>query len=477
MKKFMENLGAFIVALFLFSGFWVLMLYVDIASSWLVITISSLVFLIFTVSAVKKKSFLMLTISLIISSVTFYLLYFFAFLFNLLFEKAIWLVTYLTGQAKSLTIYLAENGYAGVNYLLIGLAVLIVFLFLKKNWKRLWMIVKRVWNFLAELRVTTPIDEFHIVIYSGILFTKKLAVYSGNDISQRKNKSGDLTESAKAYVGNYYWNMAEVKVLNHLLGMKVHVVASDDLKKAVKNINVKTKDLAKINIGGAFIHFIIDDVLTAAKMWPGKDTDPEKFIESVTDIIEETVEIVTKDFDVVDLIGGSRLINDSFRKELVEKLEEPYGIKIINAKLSQENGEIVDLITDATKEEFRSKRDIARETAQQKIEAAKNLTQGKVNARILTEAEGKKKVIETDAEAEASRITKILKAQASQEIFKYTDSNASRVETAKALATIYQNVQTLVNGGGSSDLIGTFLALGKSLGVNEDSLKAISSSK
>lgn len=485
MRNFWKGVGQSLIALVILVVFCIVLLASGTVHYWMVALVGSVVLVLSTI-ALRKKSTPMLLISIVISSVLFYVLLGVSCLISFVFKKLGLLITYLIDQGEALMTYFTNIGHSWVNYVIIGLLVLIGLTIVKKNWKRFWRLVKRIWNFFAKLRVTTPIDEFHIVVFSGLLWTRKIAVYSGNDISGRMNKDGKKTESAKAYAGNFYWNLQKIEVLNHLWGMKVQIVASDDLKKAVRNINVKTKDLAPMNIGAAFIHFIVDDVLTAAKMWPGKDTDPEIFIESVTDIIEETVEIVTKDFETEELIGGSREVNEAFRKELALKLEEVYGIKIFNAKLSQENGEVVDLIMAARKEAFRMKKEIATEKAdekinlakeskQQAIEIAKNTTQEKVNIKNLTEADGRKAVIEKDTEAEALRIRTILTAQATKEgLFKATNPIAARIEIAKAFSDIYKNAKTIVNsGGGTGDLIGNFLAIGKSLGIDPESVKAI----
>jgi len=447
MKNYIEKVGAFFTALLLGGAFYAAMLYSGVASRFLLMICGIIAFTIFVFLSTRKKPILNLIMGFTISSTLILLVTIISILIKFFLEKITILIIYLIDPIKNSMLYLTKAGYSWINYIVIGLLILIgIILILKygeKVLKGTWSLILKIWKFFSELYVTVPLDEFHIAVYSGALFSKKIAVYSGNDISKRKNESG------KAYMGNYYWNFQEIKFLNWLIGMKVRIVASDDLKKEIKDIPIKSKEMADITIGRAVLHFIIYDVITASKMWPGKDMNPDEFIKSISDIIEEAVEIVTKTFMAEELIGGSERVNTAFTKELKRKLEDKkktkkYGIKIINAKLSQETGEIVTLITGAAKEKLRADKEVAKETAEQRIETAKEITQQKINTKMATEAMGKKVVTKIKAEAEALALKELYEMK---ELHTGIFSLELALEGIKANASRFPALTTMLSGG------------------------------
>ncbi len=469
----MKNILSFLAAMFLFAAFWVVMLATGMASRLMVIIIGSLVFLMFTIFSIKKKSFGMLTVSILLSTSLFYSLWGISFLIG----KAISWIRYLMNNFfvyfKSyfnlMTDYLKTNDLSWlvkpIKFFLFFLLALIIFSLVKKNWKKILTMIVSVWRYFSGLYVIVGNDEAHVVtrIDGGV------TVYSGTDISGRSSGLGS------AYQGNHYWDFSQVGFLKMIFGMKIQTVRFDDLKKEIKDTEIKSKDNAKLIIGRGVFHFRVYNPLTASKVWPGQGMDVERFKASIDDIVEEAIEISVKKFTAEELTGGSLIVNEAFREALADKLEDNYGIKIINAKLSQESGEVIDLITQKEKEQLRAEAELAKQQAEQKIELAKKITQLAVNAKNLAKAEGEKAVISKAAEAEALRIAKILEAQGSNmAVFNATNPLAAQIEVAKALAKIYANATTIVNSG-SSDLIGNLFAVGKALGVEAKSIKTIAS--
>lgn len=260
--------------------------------------------------------------------------------------------------------------------------------------------------------------------------------------------------------------------------MVVQETRFDDLNIEIKDIKVKSKNKAELTIGKAVFHFRVYNPITVAKVWPGDDMDIDEFKKEVYDIVEEAVEVSVVRFTVEELTGGSKKVNKAFKKELISKLEENYGVEIVNAKLSQEKGEVIDLIKKVQAEELRKKAEVAKQEADAAIEAAREKKQQKINAVMEAEADGRKKVVEIDAEAESQRIKKILEAQSSnKDMFLATHPMRVQENIAKALANLYQNATTIVNSGGSSSMIGEIIALGKSWGISGDSIKAIANEK
>lgn len=435
MKDFMKNLGAYIVALLMVASFYGAMLYTGVATRSLMMLIGVISFALYISFSIKKKSIPITIMGFAISTILFY---------------GVWGLNLLISFLLN---FLQKINFPGVSYLLIGLLVTITLL-----------IFRSIWKFLSGLYVIVKPDEAHIITR----IDKSISVYSGADISDRS------PELRKAYRGNHYWDFSGIKILKMVLGMIVQKTRFDDIKFEIKDVKVKSKNKAELIIGKAVFHFVVNNPIKVAKIWPGKDMDIEEFKKEIFDIVEESVEISVTRFTAKQLTGGSEEVNLAFKKELIKKLSDNYGIEIINAKLSQEKGDVIDLIKDVETEKLRQKAEIAKQQAEEAIETAKEKKQQKINAVMKTEAEGRKTVVETDADAESQKIKKILEAQASgKDLFLATHPISAQVEIAKALSNLYKNATTIVNSGNSGDLIGNILAIGKSLGVNEKSIKAI----
>jgi len=417
MKKLLENVGAYIIALLMVASFYGAMLYTGIATKSLVMLIGVAGFALYISFTIKKKSIPATIAGFTISTVLFY---------------GLWLFNSLIKYLKNL-----ENTKIG--YSSIALLVLIIFLIV-------WIIYK----FLSGIYVIVKPDEAHVVTR----INGAQSIYSGN------------IKGIDNCFSNHYWDFSKIKILRMFLGMIVQEIRLDDFKIQIHDVTVKSKEKAELVIGDVVFHGRVEKPIVASKTWPGEDMDIELFKEKISDIIEESTEITVIDYPIEKLVGGSKAVNKTFKKILEKRLGESYGIKITNAKLSQEKGAAVDLIKGKAAETLRGDQEVAKQEADERIEEATNKKELKGNITKKTIAEGLKAVTITNANAKAEEIrinalakaAEIVaeggaKAKAIKEVFKVQEKHEGVFtigmlkETVQADASRHPGLTTLFGSG------------------------------
>jgi len=251
MKKFVSNVGSFLVALFVFAAFWTIMLATGVASRSLIMVIGAAIFAAWIFFSVKKKSVLSAVLSFFISFGSVYL---------------IWGFNFLIGCLMAIENSIIKDLSLG---LLIVVFVIIVLILWKKIRKRICIV---------------PTNKFLII--QGML---KNGFYTSN-----KNFLGHVDCLGKTFIRWFdflykFEKDQNGKPIFDELPTKVQIIKLekkvDDKKAEVEAI---TKDHKPIGVIGLFEFQIEDPLIFLNLLWKGSLEETLKYAQEIFSPIIET---------------------------------------------------------------------------------------------------------------------------------------------------------------------------------------------